>query len=103
MAIIKGEKFEAMTVPVSQDRIDSNKVKELLTPEQLLGVVKTITFTQIKCARHTGEKPKFVMPNFGNATPEGLVDMLGEVREQIKDLQKLEGLYKDALDARLKD
>jgi hypothetical protein len=103
MAIIKGENFEAMIVEVNQDRLDNDKIRELLTPEQLLECTKTVTFNQIKCNRITGEKPKFKMPDLSNATPTGLVDMLGDVREQIKDLQKLEGIYKDALSARLKD
>lgn len=102
MAVTRGEKYEAMTSEVSQDRIDADAVRALLSPEDVLKVTKTITFAQIKTNRHTGEKPKFVMPNLANATPEGLVDMLGETREQIKDLQKLEGIYKEALQARLK-
>src|SRR5690606_39693568 len=65
--------------------LDNDKIRELLTPEQLLECTKTITFNQIKCNRITGEKPKFKMPDLSNATPTGLVDMLGDVREQIKD------------------
>lgn len=101
MAVIRGEMFEAMSSETAQDRIDSSKVRALLTQEQLDTVMKTITFTTVKTSRYSGEKAKFTMPNLANATPEGLVDMLGEVREQIKDLQKLEGIYKDALAARM--
>jgi hypothetical protein len=46
---------------------------------------------------------EFVMPNLENATPQFLIDELGEVRERIKVLQKYEGLYKAALEARLGD
>ncbi len=45
-------------------------------------------------------KKTFRMPDLSNATPTFLVDELGGVREQIKELQKLEGFYKEALQAR---
>ncbi len=41
------------------------------------------------------------MPNLDNATPMSLVDDLGETREKISALKKLEGIYKEALKARL--
>ncbi len=41
------------------------------------------------------------MPNLDNATPMSLTDDLGEVREKISALKKLEGIYKEALKARL--
>lgn len=41
------------------------------------------------------------MPNLSNATPEFLVDELGAVRNQIKELKKREGFFKQALEARL--
>ena len=102
MATCRGEKFEMMTSTVLQDRINSDAVRELLSPEDVLKVTKTIEMTQVKTSRYAGEKAKFVMPNLSNATPEGLVDMLGELREAKKDLEKLEGIYKNALMARLK-
>jgi len=43
------------------------------------------------------------VPNLGNATPEGLIDMLGDVREQKKRLEFLEGVYKAALEARISE
>ena len=46
-------------------------------------------------------KLKSKMPDLDNATPGFLVDELGAVREKIKDLQKYEGYYKEALKARL--
>lgn len=45
-------------------------------------------------------KKKFRMPDLSNATPGFLVDELGEVREKIAELKKLEGFYKEALLAR---
>lgn len=98
---VNGEEFTVTFIAVDQDRINSEAVRELLTPEQLKTVMKTISFEQIKTTRHKGEKPKFQMPNLENATPTGLVDLLGQTREQIKDLEKLEGIYKEALKARL--
>lgn len=43
---------------------------------------------------------KTSMPNLNNATPGSIADWLGEVRKQQKDLKKLEGFYKQALQAR---
>lgn len=101
MAIVAGEKFEAMIVEVSQDRLDNDKVRSTLTAQQLLECTKTITFSQTKLNRISGKKSEFRMPNLANATPEGLVDMLGDIREQMKDLKKLEGIYATALAARM--
>ena len=42
-------------------------------------------------------KKKFKAPNLSNATPGFLADELGALRDKIKDLQKLEGFYKEAL------
>lgn len=41
------------------------------------------------------------LPNLDNATPAILVDWLGAMREQMKELKQLEGYYKQALTARL--
>ena len=41
------------------------------------------------------------MPNLSNATPGFLVDELGNIRDQIKELKKREGFFKQALEARL--
>lgn len=98
---LKGEKFLLTITSQDQDRISSDKVRELLTAEQVREVTNTITMKVMKTDRHEGTKAKFVMPTLGNATLGGLVDMLGETREQIKDLQKYEGIYKDAINARL--
>ncbi len=43
------------------------------------------------------------LPNLDNATPEVLVDWLGDVREKAKELKQLEGYYKEALMARAED
>ena len=102
MTTMSGEDFDMIVIHVTQDRLDGDKVRELLAPEDLKKVYKTISFKTIKCARRDPKrKPKFKMPNLGNATPEGLVDMLGKVREEMADLKKLEGIYKEALEARL--
>lgn len=101
MTIRTAEDFSLNIVPTSQDRINSDMVREILTPEQLKKCMKTIEFDTFKTTRIKGEKPKFQMPNLGNATIPGLIDMLGKVREEIKDLQKLEGIYKEAVGARI--
>jgi hypothetical protein len=40
------------------------------------------------------------LPNMANYTPGGIIDMLGDTRVEIKRLQFLEGVYKEALKAR---
>ena len=44
--------------------------------------------------------PKAI-PNLSNATPQGLVDQIGELRAEAKRLEFLEGVYKEALKARV--
>lgn len=40
------------------------------------------------------------VPNLENATPGGLIDQLGDIRKDLKELKYLEGIYRGALDAR---
>lgn len=100
--IVHGEDFMIERVQVSQDRISSEKCRELLDPATLKQVMNTISFEQMKTTRVKGAKPDFKMPNFANATVPGLVDQLGAIREQQKLLEKEEGLIKEALKARIK-
>ncbi len=51
--------------------------------------------------RKTAPKRKSGLPDLDNATPSILVDWLGGVREQMKELKQLEGYYKEALTARI--
>lgn len=97
---LKGEKFKVEVKSVSQDRFDKELASKYLTEEQLKASHKTITFDQMKTKRHAGDAAQFRMPNLANATVGGLVDMLGDVREEMKILKKLEGVYKQALAAR---
>lgn len=61
----------------------------------MTGTKKAAKKTPSKAKRQTG------LPNLDNATPEIIVDWLGSAREQIKELQQLEGYYKEALKARI--
>lgn len=45
-------------------------------------------------------KTKVEMPNFANATPEFLTDELGDIRDQIKKLEKIKDLISEALKGR---
>ncbi len=54
-------------------------------------------------AKKKAAKRKSGLPNLDNATPAVLVDWLGNVREQTKELKQLEGYYKEALLARIDD
>jgi hypothetical protein len=40
------------------------------------------------------------LPNLQNATPEGLTDIIGDLREQQRDLKQREGIYTEALKGR---
>lgn len=99
---IKGEKFVLNETTTPRVTISADLVREHFAkdPETLAKLTSTTEVTAVKTTRISGEKKKFVMPNLANATPGGLVDMLGEVREEKKDLEKLEGIYKEAIAAR---
>ncbi len=58
--------------------------------------------TKKKAAKKTRAKRKTGLPNLDNATPNALVDWIGNVREQMKELKQLEGYYKEALLARVR-
>jgi len=51
------------------------------------------------CIYDYGNKP----PNFANATPEYLIDALGEIREMSKKCKKWEGWFKEAILGRRAD
>lgn len=99
-----GENFSLSINKQTQVRINSDAVRELLAdePEKLAKVCKEIDMTVFKTSRHTGKQKKFEPPNLANATLQGLIDMLGQTREDKKDLEKLEGIYKDAIEARIR-
>lgn len=97
-----GEVFQLTINDVAQERLNTEKVKSKLTPAMLKECTDVVTFQQYRTKRLAGTKEAFKMPNLENATPSGLIDMLGDVREQIADLKRLEGIYKTALEARLK-
>jgi len=48
-------------------------------------------------------KPKREAPNLANATQEFLIDEIAQLRDQMKDLEYLEGIYKEGLKSRLHD
>lgn len=98
---IVGEKFTATISQVVQSRLNKDLVAEKLSAEDLAACHKEIEFPMIKSARKEGKKPVFKTPNLSNFTPEGIADMLGDVRERIADLKKEEGVLKEALKARL--
>lgn len=111
MTIKTGEKFEVMTSITEQVRLDGEAVKDLLTvleragmitPEQHKSCYKTISFTVVKTNYIRNEdKPTYTPPDLSNATPEGLVDMLGQTRAEAKKLKADEGFIKNRLLAEL--
>lgn len=109
MPVEKGEEFDTQITTVTQERLDGDAVKMLLdemlqkghiTNEQKAACFKSIKFRTISTKRIDPSKaPPFSMPNLSNATPAGLIDMLGNVRENAKTLKKLEGIYKTKLES----
>lgn len=101
----RGEKFEfqktsSKRVALSKDKIEAYFLINNLQ-EDLPKLYAESDVVTIKTPRFGGKKPDFVMPNFANATVTGLIDMLGECRERMKDDKKLEGLIKARLGAEL--
>lgn len=101
MPVIQGEEFDALREEVEQERVDTVKVRQLLG-DRVGEVLKVISFYKMSISRKDKSKsPTFIPPNLSNYTNAGLIDHLGKVREQIKLLEKEEGILKAALDARL--
>lgn len=101
--VVKGEKYSAILLQSSTTRIVPDLVRQLLDPEQIEKVSKTSDINTLKTQLNNkaDKRPPFRPPNLSNATPEGLADMLGQVREEMKELKQLEGLYKAALLSKL--
>jgi len=49
---VVGEQFTMIITTVTQERIDPNKVRELLTPKQLEKVINAVTFDQMRFTRN---------------------------------------------------
>lgn len=98
---LNGETFSVNIEEVTQDRLNGETAKSYLTAEQLKAATNTIVFDQARTTRIKGEKHKFVPPNLENATPVGLVDMLGDVREKMNALKREEKYLLAALKARI--
>lgn len=97
-----GEKFTVKRIPVVQERISKDKVVALLAKLEipLKDVQDVKEFFQLKTARiQKADKPKFTIPDLRNMTQQGLIDILGDLRERISLLKKEEGFYKQALAA----
>jgi hypothetical protein len=109
MAVIDAEEFELSTSESSQKRLDGDavkalleelKLKKLITQDDIDGCYKTININTVRTNRKDKSKaPEFKVPDLSNATPVGVADMLGVTREQKKDLEKLEGIYKGWLES----
>lgn len=113
MAILEADKYQAMTSTTTQTRLDNEAVKSLLdallrlgkiTPEQVASCYKEISFEVLRVSRRDGQpaKEKWVAPTLGeNMTPEGILDMLGDVREMKGDLEKEDKFLSEAFKARV--
>jgi hypothetical protein len=101
----KGEKFDFVKTKSTRRALSKDKVEAYFLlhglMEDLPKLYSDSDVVTIKTPRLDGSKPAFVMPNFENATVTGLIDMLGECRERMKDDKKLEGLIKTRLGAEL--
>lgn len=97
-APITGEEFFAVTEEKTRTGISADLARQLLTPEQIASISTTTSYVEVSCKRlDSSKKPEFTIPNLSNATPKGLTDMLGQTREEISQLKKLEKVYKEAL------
>jgi len=96
---IKGEQFVGTMSQEEQVRLDTETVKSMLTPAQIIEASRTIRFAKISTKRlDITKKAKFKLPaNMENFTPQGLIDMLGDAREKAAILKKEEKLYKEML------
>lgn len=114
MAILVSELYQSMTSEVTQTRINTDEVKLLLwdlleagkiTQEQAASCFKDISFEVLKITRNDKAPPKdkWKAPLLGeNVTPEGLLEMLGDVREKKSDIEKEEKFLSEAFKARVK-
>lgn len=98
---VKGLKFEAKRTTVNQVRLNSDKAKSLLTPDVLAQVMSPISFVTINTDRIAGKPRYFKEPLLETMSKEELIDLLGNVREEIKVKEKLEKAYKEALGQKL--
>lgn len=95
---IQGEEFIVTIETVETNRIVAELVREKLPAAELADVMESSSYEKMSTKRlDSSKKSKFEMPNLGNATPEGLADMLGELREKMSNDKKLEELYKEKL------
>ncbi len=112
MAITVGEQFECMVSESQQVRLDTENVKKLLdslllrkliTQEESESCFMTLDIKTVKTNRRDASlKPKWVAPTLGpNATPEMIVDQLGEVRERMNNDKKTEGFLKEGYNTRM--
>jgi len=107
----EGEEFDLTNTAVTQVRLDGDAIKAFIanmvaagyiSKEGVAGLYKEIKFVQMRTPRKDKDKKRpFVMPSLANATIPGLIDMLGQTREEIANAKKLEGVYKTALQSRL--
>lgn len=100
----KGNDFTAEVIPVEQYRLDGDCVKTKLTPAEIKDCTYDSSYVMTKTTRiDSSKKPEFKIPNLANMTMAGAIDLLGAVREQEKECKKLEGIYKDFIDALLRE
>lgn len=113
MAIQISDTYQAMTSETTQTRLNSDSVKALLdtllsrgviTSEEAAACFHEISFTTLRVTRREGVPPKdkWKAPTLGNnVTNEGLLEMLGEVKEKKADLEKEEKFLAEAFKVRL--
>lgn len=101
----KGENF-LVTIErgIPTTRINADKVRALLSAEQITEVEVTTLSDKVTTTRlDSTKKDKFVPPDTTNMTPAGAADILGEVREQKNKLLREEEFWKQWLESYFQD
>lgn len=103
----KGEFFVVEVVEVNQERINSDKVRALLTPEQLKEVISDTSYSKKSFTRYVGEKGVWWEPPqtsvMANMTLPRAIDELGAMREKKSQIEKGEKFWSGIVDRMMAD
>lgn len=103
----KGDTFVLSVTEVSQERINSDKVRALLSPEQLKDVISDTSYSKKTLTRYVGEKHEYWnQPNpnvMANMSLPRAIDELGHIREQKSQIEKGEKFWSGIVERMLAD
>jgi hypothetical protein len=112
MATKSTENWDLITYTQTQVRLDTDPVKAFIgrmveeghiTEAQSFALYKEIPMNMISTKRKDPQARKpWQKPDMRNATLEGIIEMLGQTREEMSNLKKTEGFLKERLMAELR-